>query len=76
MEEERLLYIELFIIGIFIMIVIGTIAICNRLDKKDKYSLDYQIETYIDDDGICYRILRNSNGDTVYVDTRYDKWKQ
>ena len=73
MEEERLLYIELFIIGIFIMIVIGTIAICNRLDKQDKYSLDYQIETYIDDDDICYRILRNSNGDTVYVDTRYDK---
>ena len=73
MEEERLLYIELFIIGIFIMIVIGTIAICNRLDKQDKYSLDYQIETYIDDDDICYRILRDSKGDTVYVDTRYEK---
>lgn len=73
MEEERLYFVEIMILAIFIILVFGTIAICNRLDKKDRYTLDYQIETYIDDDGIVYKLLKDSNGDTVYVDTRYDK---
>ena len=75
-KEDLLIFCKILItLVILAVLAIGTIALCEKLEKQDKYKLDYQIETYIDDDGIVYKILRDSNGDTVYVDTRYEKWK-
>ena len=73
-KEDLLIFCKILItLVILAVLAIGTIALCEKLEKQDKYKLDYQIETYIDDDGIVYKILRDSNGDTVYVDTRYEK---
>ena len=54
------------ILILMIIIVIGTIVICLKLEQANTYSLDYQIETYTDKDG-TYKVLRDSNGDTVYL---------
>lgn len=71
-KEDLLILITLVILAV---IAIGTIALCEKLEKQQQYKLDYEIETYIDDDGIVYKILRDNNGDTVYVDKRYGEWK-
>lgn len=69
MKEEDFRIIVLFLFAILVMLTIFVIQNC---DKKDNIKLDYEIETYIDDEGIVYKILRDSNGDTVFVDKRYE----
>ena len=69
-DKEDLILLMIFIILIFLGVV--AIAVGERLEKQQKYKLDYEIETYIDDEGIVYKILRDSNGDTVFVDKRYE----
>ena len=68
-KEDLIILITFLILGVLAIIAV---SVGERLEKQQKYKLDYEIETYIDDEGIVYKILRDSNGDTVFVDKRYE----
>lgn len=68
-KEDLIILMTFLILGVLAVIAV---AVGERLEKQQRYKLDYEIETYIDDEGIVYKILRDSNGDTVFVDKIYE----
>lgn len=70
MEEEIELLPLIIITGLVSIMAISIILFAHFDDKTQAQK--YQIETIKDEDtGDVYRILRDSNGDTVYVDISY-----
>ena len=68
-KEDLILLLIFMILG---LLAVMAIVVGEKLEEQQRYKLDYEIETYIDDEGIVYKILRDSNGDTVFVDKRYE----
>ena len=64
-KDDIKIIITLLILAI---IAVGVITIGEKIERENCYKLDYEIETYIDNDGVVYKVLRDSNGDNVYLE--------
>lgn len=67
MLDDIKIIITLLILAI---VAVGVITVCEKIERENRYKLDYEIETYIDNDGVAYKVLRDSNGDNVYMENR------
>lgn len=76
MEKDNDKSFTLLFLSMLITISFLAAAIVVYIKGSDLYKIEKnitEIETVIDEDGNVLGILKDSNGDIVYVDLRYEK---
>lgn len=76
MEKDNDKSFTLLFLSMLITISFLAAAIIVYIKGSDLYKIEKnitEIETVIDEDGNVLGILKDSNGDIVYVDLRYEK---